>query len=289
MEAKITPELLRFIPPTWPWIYMDKHLSPETVPLQETAQRDVVPAIEIHVDHPRVHAIMGRIVGLWREAREEHSHPLVVVRVQRVGSPVKDGVLRLDAVRAKVHFCECARDRWAVGLEPFAEDEPRGRADEAAASPEVGQEALDFFVLLDPRRYLPRAYNRWTGQFYNGIWKRKRAIILVHLLCDTSKTHFSFQTRFLHLVSVEHAENCFVVTNYRHECVSKKVRVVTELYYKWIEGFATWGKKNNVLEATSCVLPLASKTNFTELPGKPLRPQTFICLPCCAIFGFTWD
>jgi hypothetical protein len=62
---------------------------------------------------------------------------------------------------------------------------------------------------------------------------------------------------------------------------------VTELYYKWIEGFATWGKKNNVLEATSCVLPLASKTNFTELPGKPLRPQTFVCLvvPFLALLG----
>ncbi len=37
------------------------------------------------------------------------------------------------------------------------------------------------------------------------------------------------------------------ITDYRYECVSKKVRVGTGQYFKWIEGFAT---QKNVLEST---------------------------------------
>jgi hypothetical protein len=41
--------------------------------------------------------------------------------------------------------------------------------------------------------------------------------------------------------------------------------------------------RKNVLESTSYLLPLASKTSFTEAHEKPSRTQTLPCLPCCAI------
>jgi hypothetical protein len=47
-------------------------------------------------------------------------------------------------------------------------------------------------------------------------------------------------------------------------CV-KKVKVGAVQDSKWIEGFTT---KKNVFERTSYLLPLASETSFTELPGK---------------------
>ncbi len=51
--------------------------------------------------------------------------------------------------------------------------------------------------------------------------------------------------------------------------------------------------EKNVLESTSYLLPLASKTSFTERYAKPLRAPTLTCLPCCAILACskvgTWD
>jgi hypothetical protein len=51
--------------------------------------------------------------------------------------------------------------------------------------------------------------------------------------------------------------------------------------------------RKNVLESTSYLLPLASKTNFTELHGKPSRAPTLPCLPCCTILACSkvgsWD
>jgi hypothetical protein len=41
----------------------------------------------------------------------------------------------------------------------------------------------------------------------------------------------------------------------------------------------------NVLKSTSYLLPLASKTSFTEWYAKPSRAPTHICLPCCAILA----
>jgi hypothetical protein len=61
-------------------------------------------------------------------------------------------------------------------------------------------------------------------------------------------------------------------------------------YYKWIEGFTTW---KIVVEWTSYLLPLASKTSFTEWYGKPSQAPPLICLTCCAILACskvgTWD
>ncbi len=76
-------------------------------------------------------------------------------------------------------------------------------------------------------------------------------------------------------------------------CV-KKFRVGTGQYLesvKWIEGFTTWGKKN-VLESTSFLQPLASKTSFTEWYAKSPRAPTLICLPCASLACSkveTWD
>jgi hypothetical protein len=40
-----------------------------------------------------------------------------------------------------------------------------------------------------------------------------------------------------------------------------------------------------VLASASYLLPLASKTSFTEWFAKPSRAPTLICLPCCAILA----
>ncbi len=52
-------------------------------------------------------------------------------------------------------------------------------------------------------------------------------------------------------------------------------------------------QRKNVLESTSYPLPLASKTSFTALHGKPSRTPTLPCLPCCAILACikigSWD
>jgi hypothetical protein len=86
--------------------------------------------------------------------------------------------------------------------------------------------------------------------------------------------------------------NIYIIptTDYRYEFESKTVQGGTVQYFKWIEGFITW---KNVLESTSNLLPLASKTNFAELYAKPSRAPTLIFLPCCAILACskvgTWD
>jgi hypothetical protein len=74
-----------------------------------------------------------------------------------------------------------------------------------------------------------------------------------------------------------------VTTDYRHKCVSKKGQ-------RWYRAILTKDKglyhlETNVLESTSYLLPLASKTSFTELYAKPLRAPTLIRLPCCAILA----
>lgn len=55
-----------------------------TVPLQETAQRNVVAAIKIHGHDPRVHAESRGVVRLVAEAAEEDVEFLVVVGVKNV-------------------------------------------------------------------------------------------------------------------------------------------------------------------------------------------------------------
>ncbi len=49
----------------------------------------------------------------------------------------------------------------------------------------------------------------------------------------------------------------------------------------------------NVLRSSSYLLPLASKTSFTEWYAKPSQAPTLICLPCFAILACskvgTWD
>ncbi len=49
------------------------------------------------------------------------------------------------------------------------------------------------------------------------------------------------------------------------------------------EGLHRWGK--NILESTSYLLPLASKTIVTEWYAKPSRAPALICLPCCAFLA----
>jgi hypothetical protein len=44
-------------------------------------------------------------------------------------------------------------------------------------------------------------------------------------------------------------------------------------------------KQKKVLELTSYLLLLASKTSFAEMYAKPSRAPTLICLPCCAILA----
>jgi hypothetical protein len=74
-------------------------------------------------------------------------------------------------------------------------------------------------------------------------------------------------------------------TDYRYECVSRKVRSSELGQGKvwidkvWIEGFTTY----NYLFLTSNLLGLASKTSFPEWYTKFMRVLTLICLPCGAI------
>jgi hypothetical protein len=44
-------------------------------------------------------------------------------------------------------------------------------------------------------------------------------------------------------------------------------------------------EKKKILESTSYLLPLASKTSFTEWYAKPVQAPTVICLPCYAILA----
>ncbi len=71
-------------------------------------------------------------------------------------------------------------------------------------------------------------------------------------------------------------------TVYRYECVSKKARVGPRQYFSGQRAL-TLGK--NELGSTKYLLPLASKTSFTEWHAKLSRAPTLICLPCCAILA----
>jgi hypothetical protein len=61
----------------------------------------------------------------------------------------------------------------------------------------------------------------------------------------------------------------------------KKARARKGQYLKRIEGTLT----QLVLESTSYLILLASKTTFTEWHAKPLRAPTLICLPGCVILS----
>jgi hypothetical protein len=71
-------------------------------------------------------------------------------------------------------------------------------------------------------------------------------------------------------------------TDYRYECVSKKSELEQG---NILNGQRALPLRKNVLELTSYLSPLASKTSFTEWYAKPSRAQTLICLPCCAILA----
>jgi hypothetical protein len=66
-------------------------------------------------------------------------------------------------------------------------------------------------------------------------------------------------------------------TDYSNECMSQKFGVRTGQRFKsikWIRDLTAW---KNVLESTSYLLPLASKTIFTDWYAKSSRVPTLIC------------
>jgi hypothetical protein len=75
------------------------------------------------------------------------------------------------------------------------------------------------------------------------------------------------------------------------KCVKKKVRVGKGYYSLNDESF--YHIKNNILESISYLLPLASKTSFTEWCAKPSQASTLICWACCVILACsevgTWN
>ncbi len=80
-------------------------------------------------------------------------------------------------------------------------------------------------------------------------------------------------------------------TDYRHECVVKKKNHSWDRSILWMYAGLRHLIKN-VLESTSYILPLASKTSFTDCYAEPSRALTFIGLLCailaCSKVG-TWD
>ncbi len=113
----------------------------------------------------------------------------------------------------------------------------------------------------------------WEETYHPGLRIERLSTSLFLLICDNSATHVSFSAVVFRLQGIWPQTTDANV--WQKESWGRTIF--------WVDRGLDHSE-NNKLESTSYLLPLSSKTSFTELYGNPAQTPTLPILPCCALF-----